>query len=200
MVMMHNPISVGIFTDKKQFFERYSNDLLTAGFNLSFQESGHAICIVDQKELEKEQDFWFNKATPFIISGIINSDQCTSFLGSYPSTVGFLNDVPTISEITFNLIMGLHIFNERLIYSRRVEGIDEKISNNRTIGIAVGALHATFGGEVEDIVDRVKVLSRNKQKRLVDVAMEITSLLEPSSVLLGQPMDEWLDARISIRA
>lgn len=200
MATTSSPASVGLYLDKEQHFKQYSNELLSAGFSLSAQQLSHSICIVDQEELENKPDFWLNKPTPFIISGIMDAQECTRLLSTLSNTVGFLNDMPTFPEITFNLVMGLHVFNERTVYSRRVENINEKILNNRIIGIAVGALRISFGGQADEIVETIKVLSRNKQKRLVDVATEIIYLLEPNMLPLESSMDEWLESKISRRS
>jgi len=191
-------INVGIYSDKEQHFRQYSTELLEAGFNLSATNDAHHVCIVELQQLHGNQDFWIDQSTPYLVSDVSELHQASAILRGYPNVVGFLNDIPSAIDITLNLTLGLHWFNERENYSNRLENMDDKINNNRTIGVAVGALVSVYGGETQNVFEKLKLVSRNKQRRLVDVAADVLASLTPSDNS-PEKLDEWLDSHISVR-
>lgn len=209
-----NCINVGIYDGEKTIFHQYSDELSSGGYQLSFNpeltphsidKSDDDICIINIAKLDGNTDFLHETNTPFLVSGV--SKQIINFAPNdiFKHSVGLISNEPSLEEICINIRLGLLWYDERKKYSDRIEGINEKFESNRITGIAIGLLMSASGLLKEDILEDIKVISRNKQRRIPDVANEIILILQSnkdidtSEINSREKFKSWLDNNIASR-
>jgi len=159
------------------------------------------ICIVDVSRIKDCQSVLQQGGSPYLISGV-NASQMESVVYDLPidslkNSVGFINGSPALADICINIHLGLLWHEERQTYSQRVQNIDDKISNNRTTGVAIGLLMNQSGMLEKDVMDCLKSVSRDKRRRMVDVSRGIIDLqqkLERVDISTLEKLKVWLSS------
>jgi len=202
-------IKVGIFGSEALVLGECANELHQAGYVLNFSssvksrgESDDDIFVVGMSEFSNADNLalWKNTAAPFLISGIDSLPHNLAVLDAMNSAVGYIRSAPTLTEILLNLRLGLHWHSERSSHSKRINNIESKIDNNRIIGIAVGVLMNNYGESEQYVFDALKVISRNKQRRISSVAQEIiTKHNEYELTQKSSSLETWLANNITVK-
>lgn len=178
----NKPIYVSVFGTKASSLLQHQQALTATGccldfptipLELSIKDQPADIYIVDLIEIKQSQSLFQSETLPYLIYGLDDLPVDTTSLELLYNAVGYLADMPSVNSIRLNVQLGLQRFRERQNYSRRVQDISEKIENNRLIGIATGLLISKTGLAPEEVFEQLKQVSRNKQRRAVDVAEEI---------------------------
>jgi len=207
-----NVISVNIYGVEASVFHQSKEQLLGMGYDLHFypccdhstvSELRADICIVDIARLDECGSIFKQAATPYLISGITDSNEAGLPVEVLKNSVGFMNGCPTASDMGINLSLGLLWHEEREKYSQRVQDIDEKINNNRTNGVAIGMLMQQSGLLEQEVMTCLKSISRDKRRRMVDVSAGIidnTYLLEKADLTTLAKLKNWLVLAIPNRS
>lgn len=184
MEMTLAPVRVGICGSETLPLTECANELRQAGYALSFSsllksknEPDYDIFIVGLSEFVDADKLalWKNSSSPFLILGVDSLAHNIDVLNTLDTAVGYIRSTPTLTELLLNLRLGLHWFNERRTHSKRINNIENKIENNRTIGVAIGMLMNNYGESEQYVFDSLKAISRNKQRGISSVAHEIIS-------------------------
>jgi hypothetical protein len=178
-------INVAICGIKSTVFAQYQQELQSVGYHLNFESkvadadivSSSDICIVDVAELEPRIELLQDNSLPFLIYGIKELPTNEQIVSVFYDAVGYFVEEPSATSICLNIQLGLHRHRERENYSKRTQDITEKIESNRLNGIATGLLMGKTGLSADHIFDEVKAISRQKQRRISDVATEIIQVL-----------------------
>ena len=83
----------------------------------------------------------------------------------------------SVQSIILHVQLDLQRHRECENHLKRTQDIAEKIDNNHLNGIATGLLMSKTGLSSERFFDEIKSFSRNKQRRVVDVAGQIIQML-----------------------
>lgn len=161
------------------------------------------ICIVDIARLDECGNLFKQAGTPYLISGINASNEAELPVEAFKNSVGFINGLPTASDTSINLSLGLLWHEERERYSQRVQDISEKINNNRTNGVAIGMLMQQSGLFEKQVMTCLKSISRDKRRRMVDVSGDIIdhgSLLAKADLTTLTKLKNWLVLVIKSRS
>jgi len=203
-------INVDVYSENESEFRDPSEELRSLGYTLRFCNNlasfatlkNHPdICIVDVSKLSECHGELKSLSSPYLLSGADFLKENVVPSESFENSVGFINAEPSVSDICVNIQLGLLWHKEREHFSRRGQDIDEKISNNRITGIAVGMLMQKSGLAEGDVLNSLKSASRSKQRRMVDVSREIIDDIDKTNEALSSLGDlkKWLAATISYR-
>ncbi len=162
------------------------NNLLTRGFNLNFisnlsvssiKKSKAHLFILNIDYLNDASDaFLLVSEKPFLIYSFSNSLLCSKTLTIFEKSVGYISQYASVDEICINIKLGLLRFKERNKFVERMQNLDEKFINYRITGIAVGLLMGKTQQNETYVLDKIKLVSRSKQRRVFDVAQDIIDL------------------------
>lgn len=181
-----SPIYVSVFGAQVPKLQQLQQELSDFGYHLNFpntpvnsaiKEHYSDIYMVDLPELEQSISALQANKLPFLVYGLDGLPKKESRLKLLYDAADYFVDTPSVDSIRLKVQLGLHRHRERQNHNNRVQKISEKIENNRLTGIATGLLISKTGLSPEEVFDKLKLVSRNKQRRVADVAKEIINIL-----------------------
>jgi len=196
----------------ESFYSQHSENLLEHDFEISFGNvsdlkiSDIYIVSLDLLKECSEKFNIFNIQKPYLIAGdakLPKTDNDRDFLFN---SVGVVANNPSFHDLILNIELGLSWHDERLKYGRRLDDFEQKVENNRVIGVAVGMIMGrTNVSTYDEAFECLRVASRNKQRRISDVAVEITTKMTPENREAVKDCDciesleRWLESHVSHR-
>jgi len=194
------------------YYSQHSSHLLEHNFELSFGNlsalKNSDIYIVNLGELDafSEQLDELNISKPYLISGDANLPSSSKDRELLFNSVGLVSSNPSFHDLILNIELGLSWHDERIKYGRRLNDFERKVENNRIIGVAVGIIMGRTNVSTYDkAFEYLRISSRNKQRRISDVAVEITAKLTPEkqpdtlAIDCIKDLECWLEDNISHR-
>jgi len=194
------------------YYSQHSDHLLEHNFELSFgsisdlQNSDIYIVSLDELKTFSEQVSALNISKPYLVAGdasLPSTGKSREFLFD---SVGVVASNPSFHDLILNIELGLSWHDERLRYGRRLDDFEKKVENNRIIGVAVGVIMGrTNVSNYDKAFEYLRISSRNKQRRISDVAVEITTKLMPEkhpetdAVDCIKNLEQWLEEHVSHR-
>lgn len=193
-------------------YSQYTDNLSKQGFDLLFIGVNNVsdidksdIYIVSMDLLINFSDALglVNKNTPYLIAEASrlpkNNSEKQLFLGA----VGIMTGQPAFHELILAIELGLSRHSERQSYNFRLKDFEEKVKNNRVIGVVVGLIMCRANiTTYDEAFEYLRITSRKKQRRISDVAVDITSKLTPLKSSKATTIDcisnfnEWLEENI----
>jgi hypothetical protein len=194
-------IQVGVCRITSNVIQPLEEELSALGYRMHLNsdvpaESKPDIYIIDISELTDSQKSLENLSAPYIVAGINPSFDNQIPSNILENSVGYINGHPSIQDICIGIRLGLPWHKERELYTLRTQNINEKIRNNRINGVAIGMLMHKTGFAEQDVLDSLKSVSRRKQHRMVDTALEViahTNVLKSASLNSIAELEAWLD-------
>lgn len=178
--------------DQENLYSEYTDKLSDHGFKLLFSNISNLsnsdktdVYIVSIKLLQSYSDIFNaqNIKTPYLISGTCSLPKTKNEKQFIYRSVGLLANNSIFHDLILNLELGLSWHAEREKNERRLSDFEQKIENNRIIGVAVGLIIShTNMSNYEDVFSMLRSISRNKQRRISDVAIDVTEMLSKQSI------------------
>jgi len=194
------------------YCSQHGDDLLGHNFELSFgnildlKNSDIYIVSLDLLKTFSEQFNALNISKPYLVAGDANLPSTGKGREFLFNSVGVVSSNPSFHDLILNIELGLSWHDERLKYGRRLDDFETKVENNRIIGVAVGIIMGrTNVSSYDKAFEYLRISSRNKQRRISDVAVEITTKLtlekHPEALAIDcvKDLEKWLEGNISHR-
>ena len=194
------------------YCSQHSDDLLEHNFELTFgnildlKNSDIYIVSLDLLKAFSEKFNGHNINKPYLVAGDTNLPSAGKDRDFLFNSVGVVASNPSFHDLILNIELGLSWHDERLKYGRRLDDFEKKVENNRIIGVAVGVIMGrTNVSTYDEAFECLRVASRNKQRRISDVAVEITTKMTPENREAVKDCDciesleLWLESHVSHR-
>jgi uncharacterized protein YeeX (DUF496 family) len=205
-------VSVDVYGMGLSALKSFKEELLTLGYALRFSADISAsnnppypdVCIIDVSMLSSSKEIIQALPFPYLVSGMNLTQTHHQSSELLDNSVGFINGNPSVADICVNIRLGMLWNKERANFSKRAQDIDQKITNNRITGVAIGILMHKTGLSEEQVLDVIKSVSRDKQRRMVDVSIEVISTVnqpesENSELDTVVKLKAWLGSKIPRR-
>jgi len=193
-------------------YSQHSDDLLEHNFELTFgnildlKNADIYIVSLDLLKAFSEQFSGLNISKPYLVAGDANLPSAGKDREFLFNSVGVVSSNPSFHDLILNIELGLSWHDERLKYGRRLDDFEKKVENNRIIGVAVGIIMGrTNVSSYDKAFEYLRISSRNKQRRISDVAVEITAKLTPEkhsetlAIDCIKDLEQWLERNVSHR-
>jgi len=207
-------IKIDVYANENSNLYQDVDGLLSCGFDLNFisnlsvssiEQSTAQLFILNIDYINETSDvFSLVSKKPFLIYSFSNSLLCNDSLNMFEKSVGYISQYASVDEISINIKLSLLRFKERKDFVERIQNLDEKFIHYRTTGIAVGLLMSKIKQDEAYILDKIKLVSRSKQRRMFDVAQDIIDLCTNKSISSQKDnnlnIEKWLMNRIVHRS
>jgi len=193
-------------------YSQHSKNLLEHDFEISFGNvsdlkiSDIYIVSLDLLTECSGQFNTLNISKPYLIAGDASLPSTGKDREFLFNSVGVVASNPSFHDLILNIELGLSWHDERLKYGRRLDDFEKKVENNRIIGVAVGMIMGcTHVSTYDEAFECLRIASRNKQRRISDVAVEITTKMAPEKQEGRLPLNciknlgKWLENNVTHR-
>jgi len=208
---MKKDILVGFYSDGHSSLSPHINSLSELGYKITLsvepftnEDKRFDLLIFDTALLDKKLEILLLACKlPYLLYSYLGHDQQYSPVNVLTHSVGLISENATFKEICVNIKLSLFWHRERTKNERRIKDLDEKFAGYHNTGTAVGLLMTMSGLDSETVLEKVKAVSRSKQRRIADVAQEIISIslkdIEEKEDFEAIELARWLMDNISIR-
>jgi len=198
---------ITVLDQELSFYSQYKENLFLQGYDLNFSGINDIkdlddsdIYIVSIDDLKTYSDIFesLNIKSPYLIAGTCELPKDDSERQLIFQSVGAVTTNSSLHELILNVELGLSWHAERLLYGRRLDDFENKIENNRIIGVVIGLIMGRSNvTSYNEAFECLRIVSRNKQRRISDVAMEGISKLTHATVFeCKSGLKEWLEVNI----
>ena len=207
MGMCNEIIKIDVYAKNNSHLYQDIDSLLTHGFHLNFisdlslssieQSTAHLFILSTDNINDESAVFSLVSKKPFLIYSFSGSLLSNKALRLFEKSVGYISQYASVDEVAINIQLSLLRFKERKNFVERMQGLDEKFTHHRTTGIAIGLLMSKVSQNEAYILDKIKLVSRSKQRRMIDVAQDIIDLCTTENSILNQKnsnknIEKWL--------